>query len=108
MHIAHMQLDERDTDAEQRIADSDGGVRVGARVDDDTVDTAARGLDTVDDCALVIRLEGLEGCAERGGVSFAGGFHVGEGRAAVDVGFAGPEEVEVGAVDEEDGFAHFD
>jgi len=40
-------------------------------------------------------------------VGGAGGFDVGEGGVAIYVWFAGAEEVEVGAVEEKDGFAHF-
>lgn len=102
MNIAHMQLNERDTHAQQRIADSNGGMRVRAGVDDDPVDMTARGLDAVHNGAFVVGLEGVEGAAVIRGDIGAVGLDVGEGCAAVDVGFAGAQEVEVGAVDEED------
>lgn len=108
MHIAHMQLDERDLDAQQRIADRHRGVRERPRVDHNAVDGSARRVDAVDDGAFVVGLEGVQRGAERGGLRLCGGFDVGEGRAAVDVWLAGAEEVEVGAVDEEDGLrGHF-
>lgn len=62
-------------------------------------------MDAVDDCALVVRLERLEGVAGSGGFGEAGGLDVGEGGVSVDLRLAGAEEVEVGAVDEED-FGH--
>lgn len=102
MHIAHMQLDKRDTNTEEGIADSNGGMRVSTRVDDDAVDVAAGSLDAVDDCAFVVGLEGVEGATVLGGDGAAVVFDVGEGGVAVDVWLAGAEEVEVRAVDEED------
>ena len=107
MHIAHMQFHKRDPHPEQRIPDRHGGMREATRVDDDAVDVAAGCLDTVDQGAFVVGLEGVEGGVHGGGVGFAGGFDVGERGVAVDLGFAGAQEVEVGAVEEEDGFAHF-
>lgn len=108
MHITHMQLDKWNPHAQQRIPDRDRRMREGARVDDDAVDlVAGRGVDAVDEGAFVVGLEGLEGGVEGGGVGGAGRLDVGEGGGAVDVWFAGAEEVEVGAVEEEDGFAHF-
>lgn len=102
VHIAHMQLNERDPHAEQRIANRNGGMRIRAGVDHDAVDIAAGGLDAVDDCAFVVGLEGVEGAVVGCGEGCAGRLDVCEGGAAVDVGFAGAQEVEIGAVDEED------
>lgn len=77
-------------------------MRVRAGVNNDPVDAAACCLDAIDDCAFVVGLEGVEGavvvCRNGGAV----GLDVCEGCAAVDVGFAGAQEVEVGTVDEED------
>lgn len=107
MYITHMQLDKRNPHAQQRIPDRDRRMRERTWVDDDAVDlVAARGVDAVDESAFVVGLVGLEGGVEGGGVGGAGRFDVGEGCGAVDVWFAGAEEVEVGAVEEEDGFSH--
>ncbi|KAI9925090.1 hypothetical protein MW887_006498 [Aspergillus wentii] len=81
MRIRDMDLDERDTDPEKRIAEGNAGVRL----------------------AFVVGLEGVQGDVEAGCLVFCGGFDVGEGGGAVDVWLAGAEEVEVGAVEEEDG-----
>lgn len=102
MHIGHMQLDKGNAHTQQRIANRHRGMCVRARVDDDTVDTAAGGLDAVDDGAFVVGLEGVEGAAVGGRDGAGVGYDVGEGGVAVDVWFAGAEEVEVWTVDEED------
>lgn len=77
-------------------------MRETARVDNNAVDFVSCCVDAVDDCAFVVGLEGFEGGAHGGGVGGAGGFDVGESGVAVDVWFAGAEEIEVGAVEEED------
>lgn len=63
-------------------------------------------MDAVDDGAFGVGLEVGEGGAEGFGKGAGGGDDVGEGVGAVDGGFARAEEVEVGAVDEEDGEGH--
>lgn len=102
VNIAHMKLDKWNANTQQRIADGNGGVRVGAGVDHNSVDLAARGLDAVDNGTLVIGLEGIKGAVVADGNGAAVRFDVGEGGAAVDVGFARAQEVKVGAVNEED------
>lgn len=102
MDIAHMQLNKWNANTQQRIANGHRGVRVGARVDHDSVDLAARGLDAIDDCALMVGLEGIESAVMAGGNRAAVGLDIREGGAAVDVRFASAQEVEVGAVNEED------
>lgn len=63
-------------------------------------------LDAVHYGALVVGLEALEGHAEGLGLGFCRGHHVGEGGRAVNLGLAGPEQVQVWAVDEEDAGCH--
>ena len=83
-------------------------MREPAGVDDNAVDAVARsGVDAVDQRPFVVGLEGVQGGAETGRVGFTRGFDVRERGVSVDVWLAGAEEVEVRAVEEEDGFDHF-
>lgn len=78
MDIAHVDLDERDLHGQQRIAQRDRVVRQAAGVDDDGVDVVvAGGMDAVDEGALVVGLEGVEGGAEGGCEGLEGGFEGG-------------------------------
>lgn len=108
MHIAYMQLDKRDIHPQQRIADGHRCMREAAGVDNNAINAVAGGsVDAVDQRPFMVGLEGVERGAEAGGVGFARGFDVGEGGVAVNVWLAAAQEVEVRAVEEEDGFAHF-
>ena len=102
MHIAHMQLNKRDIHPQQRIPNRHGRMRETTRVDNDSVNVVTGCVDAVDQSTFVVGLEGVERCAHGGGVGGAGGLDIGESGVAVDVWFAGAEEVEVGAVEEED------
>ncbi len=66
--------------------------------------TLGRGaMDPVDQLAFVVGLEVLEHHAERRRQFVEAGFDVGQGGAAVALGLAGAQEVQVGAVEDEDG-----
>ncbi|ROV93700.1 hypothetical protein VPNG_08882 [Cytospora leucostoma] len=91
VHIRHMHLDKRRTTAVAAVC---------------VVDEPCCLLDPVYDRALVVGLEALEGDAQEACLVLGVGGDVCEGPAAVDVWLAGPEEVEVGPVDEEDAAGH--
>lgn len=94
-----MHLNKRHRNPDQRVPQRNTRVRQPARVDDDGVDAfRARGVDAVDEGALVVGLEVDEGGAERGGEGDGGGGDGGEGVGAVDCGLARAEQVEVWAV----------
>lgn len=117
-----MTLDEGDADAGQRVPDRDRRMRVRPRVDDDAIDRVqlahrsrirslpafqigVEGLvDAVDQGALVVRLEGQQRHAAGRGEGGQVRLDVVEGGVAVDPRFAVPEQVQVGPVQEQDGF----
>lgn len=103
--IADVKLDERDIHTQKGITDGNRCVREAAWVNDDAVDMAASGLYAVDNGAFVVGLECLECGTQRGCTLLCRFFDVGQSRVAVDIWFASPEEIQVGAIDEEDGFA---
>lgn len=64
-----MHLDKRHFNSQQCIAQRDRGMCESARVNDDGVDVGIAGrVNTVDESALVVGLEGFEGGTEGGGV----------------------------------------
>ena len=69
---------------------------------EDAVRGAARALDPVDQLAFVVRLEGAELRPRRLGLRRERRVDLGEGGPAVDLGLAGPEEVQVRPVHDED------
>lgn len=108
MHITDMQLDKRDIHADQSVSDAHRSVGQSTWVDDDPVNVllavavgaeAGGFVDAVDDLAFVIGLVGCECEVELFGVRCGVGFDVAEGCVAVDLGFAGAEEVQVWPVD---------
>lgn len=91
-----------DGDGLERVQDGYAGVRVGSRVDDDSVDLAVGLLDLVDDAALVVGLEDLDLVkALRGACLLADLYQAVVVIAAVDARLANAEHVEVGAVYDE-------
>src|SRR5262245_60083635 len=105
--VADVDLDDGHIDRGDGVANGDRGVGIGAGVDDNPASLlGAGGLDRIDDLALVVRLQefDLEGMAA--GSLTAKLLHVLERGAAIGVGLARAEEVEVGAVEDVDGFRH--
>lgn len=106
VHIGDVQLDEWDVHSQQSIANRDTGMGESARVDDDYVDVTSGLMDTVDDGALPIRLEGIELGPEIRALLLRGFDDVVEGRTAVQLRLSRAEQIEVWAVDEEDAANH--
>ena len=104
--VGEVNFDHRQRHGAKRIVDGDRGVRIGARVDDDGVETAQRLLDPGDQFAFDIGL--LAGDLETERLAF-GNRHlldVGKRLRAVGLGLAGPEHVEVRAVENKDAVSH--
>jgi hypothetical protein len=76
-------------------------VGVAARVDHDRVAARARALDRVDQPALVVRLRALDGDAARVAAPHQLGVDLGERGRPVDQRIARAEQVEVGAVQDQ-------
>src|SRR5215468_9101492 len=105
--VADVHLDHRHRDRRNRVADRDRGVGISARIDDDAGGLAGGGpVDQIDDLALVVRLAELdrELVAPRGLAAKL--LYVLERRAAIGLRLARAEEIEVGAVEDVDGFRH--
>ena len=64
-------------------------------------------MNAVDQNAFMVGLNVGKGNRARGALCFCCGDYLGESGATVESGLAGAKEVEVGAVDEEDGAGHF-
>lgn len=107
MHIADMHLDKRNVHADQRVPQRDARMCQGPGVYDDGIDfVGSRGVDAVDERAFVVGLQVRERDREARALAGRRADDVGEGGAAVDGGLACAEEVEVGAIEYEDGFRH--
>ena len=95
-------LDGGDGNGLEGVQDRHARVRVGRRVDDDTVDLAVGLLDLVDDAALVVGLEHLDLVKALCGAGLPADLDQAVVVvAAVDARLANAEHVEVGAVDDE-------
>jgi hypothetical protein len=61
INVRNMHLYKRNLKSRKRIANRNARVRESAGVDDDKVDLSASFVDSVDDRALVVGLEGIQG-----------------------------------------------
>src|SRR5215813_9400074 len=105
--VADMDLEHRHRDRRDRVADGDRGMGIRARVDDDAGGLFGGGLvDQVHDLALVVRLAEFDRELMAPGGFAAKLLHVPERRAAIGLWLAGAEQIEVGAVEDVDGFRH--
>ena len=102
VHVAEVNLDERDGHGQQRVPQRHAGVGQGAGVQQDEVHLAGGLLDPVDQGGLGIGLEGLQLVPGGGGGGGRGLLDVGQGRGAVQMGFPPAEQVQVGAVEQQE------
>ena len=93
--VGQVDLDERPLDGEQGVAQRHARVGQAAGVDDRDVEVAP--VEPVDQGALVVRLEEVDVEAELGGPRRDPGVDLVERLAAVDLGLARPDQVEVRA-----------
>src|SRR5690606_2710397 len=97
-----MELDERDPDREQRVAQRNAGVREGRRIEQNEVDLLRAGrVDAPDQLVLGVALVGIERVTCCLGEAFQPGLDVGQRRAAVELRLAGAEQTEVWAVQQQ-------
>ena len=93
--IRDVNLDHRNIERGERIVNGDGGVRIGARIDDDAGAHRPRFLNPVDEFALMVRLVADHGKAERLRARCHLLLDRGKRGRTVDVRFAAPQQIEV-------------
>ena len=97
--IGEVNFDERNGHRRQRIADRHAGVGVSRRIDHDEIHMIATGLvDPVDQRTLVIVLKGLNKRTDRVPATGQRPVDIVERGVSVMLGFAAPQQVQVGAV----------
>lgn len=107
VHIGQMYFDKRNIDSSERIPEGNAGMCIGRRVDDNEIGAVLMGgLHPVDQLAFVITLKGGE-C----GPAFVGQLRqvlidICQGLSTVDLWFSGTEQIQVGAVQNEDVLRH--
>ena len=86
---------------QERVAESDAGVSVSGRVEDDPVAIQARRVNRVDELAFVIALKGAQLDAPPLRVGGQVRLYLVERGVSVHFGFAHAQEVEVWAIEQE-------
>ena len=81
-------------------------MRIGARIQDDPVIDPARGMQLVDQHAFVVGLHKIGFDTQRLCLGVAHTLYVMQGHGAVNLWLAGAKQVEVGAVQDQDGMCH--
>ena len=101
--VGQVHLDEGDGHRSQGVAHGDAGMRVGSGVDDDERGPVGTGgLDAVDQRAFVVALEMVEGSPMPAGQVGQPGIDVGQRGVAVDLGLTGAQQVQVGAMNDQE------
>ena len=94
-----MHLDKRDFHGRKRVAQRNTGVREGGRVDDDEADPLpTRGVDTIDQVGFTVALKTINFHTYGGTLLAKCGVDVGQGLAAVMLGFPSTQQVQIRAV----------
>ncbi len=107
--VGQMHFNERNAYGCKRVAYGNAGMRVSSRIDDDVLRAIATGfLDAIDQSAFVIALEDGEFGTLRGGLLFESLIDVGQGKPAVDLGLACSEQVQIGAVQNQNALRHYE
>ena len=102
MDVGQVNLDKGDRDRGEGIAQCDTGVCQGARVDDQEMGSIGAGsVNAVDQRAFVIALEKSDIRTATTGTLAQFALDVVEAARAVNMGFPRPEQVEIGAIDNE-------
>jgi hypothetical protein len=102
VHVGKVDLHDRHLDRGDRVAEGDRVVGERARVEDDAGEPLAlRGLEPVDQLALVIRLPALDRVAAATRMIAEHAVDLRERDLAVHPGLAGAEQIQVGAVQHE-------
>src|SRR6201991_2093905 len=99
MHVRQVNLDERDTNACQRVPNRDAGMGVRSGVDQDEIGLLVpRGMDAIDEPAFMIALKRREFDAGVRRAVRQRLIDLRQGHTAINLRFPGAEKVEVGAV----------
>src|SRR6516225_7252978 len=106
MNVGQVNFDDRLLDRLQRVEKSDRGVAVGAGIDHDAGKAGARFLYPVDQLTFMIALPAIGLQPQLAGMSAAGCLDIRQRVMAIDLRLAGSQQIEVGAVEDEDGFGH--
>jgi hypothetical protein len=102
VNVANVDLQERDGNSCESIAKSHACVCETARVDDDELGLATGVVDSVDDGTFMVGLKVLDFDSQVFALRFGGSHDIGKRGAAVHLRLSCAQEVEVGAVNEED------
>src|SRR6266481_1230076 len=106
-NVADVDFDHGHLDRRNRIANCDRGVSIAARIDDDAGGVISGSLmDQVHDFTLVVRLPKLELEFVASGGFTAKPLYISQRRAAIGLGLACAEQIEIGAVEDVDSFRH--
>lgn len=93
--IREVHLDAGEGDRLDGVEEGQRGVRERRAVQQEAGEPAACGADAVEELALVVRLEGLDGDAELAAAFLEAPVDVGEGLFPVDLGLSRPEELQI-------------
>src|SRR5690606_13461799 len=100
--VRQVELDERDRDREQRVAERDARVRECGRVEQNEIDLlAARGMDAPDQLVLGVALKRVERVPGGPGELLQPRLDIGERRMSVELGLSGAEQAEIRAVQQQ-------
>lgn len=102
--VGEVALDGRQADGADGVTQGNGGVGVATGVDDDARRPRPRFVQGINQRAFVIGLKCPHFEAERFAFGFERGVNIGQRRRAIHLRLARAEQVEVGAVEDEDGF----
>src|SRR5579859_3842769 len=106
MNVGQVNFDDRLPDGLERIEKSDRGMAVGAGIDHDSGKAGPRFLYPVDQLTFMIALPAIDLQPQAGGMRAASRFDIRQRVMAIDLRLAGSQQIEVGAVDNEDLFGH--
>lgn len=102
--VRQVNLDNRNPDCQDSVADGDRGVRISRGIHNHTIDILPGGtLELIDDFALMIRLNELDhDVGKRRSQLF---LEIGQRGSAIDLRFAITEKIQIRAVDDQDAHA---
>ena len=102
LQVRQVDLDERDLHCEQRVAQSDAGMREGAGIDYDVGNAlACRGMDALDELVLGVALERDQLMSGRAGDLGGALLDRGQGVRALKTGLPATEQVQIVAVEQQ-------
>ena len=107
VNIRNMYFYKRYDHPGQRVAQGDAGMGQATRVDDDGVHAIGTGgMDAVDQRSFVVALKARQCRTSRLRLRLGRLFDIGQGAGAVDLRLPGAQQIQVGAVQEEEFFCH--